>query len=190
MRHSWITCMFSHLTLFFSFVLPDFIWPWFCLSPMLLYLAAIHNSLEACWSNTCTRCSCGCKYLDKPDDPVSPSALAINVDPILSKVLHTESLLLHSVSVQQWFNTHSTGNCSLQRQQALITPLLWKSRHLLPPLFISSLFTCPFPPLSTPLGDLFVLRCHLSSASAFLLLFSSPAFFSPPLLLYFTWRRV
>lgn len=146
MRHSWITCMFSHLTLlssshFYCLTLFDLgsvclsnsLWMFFSQNPMLLYLAAIHNSLEACWSNTCTRCSCGYKYLDKPDDPVSPSALAINVDPILSKVLHTESLLLHSVSVQQWFNTHSTGNCSLQRQQALITPLLWKSRHLLPP---------------------------------------------------------
>lgn len=141
---------------------------------MLLYLAAIHNSLEACWSNTCTRCSCRYKYLDKPDDPVSPSALAINVDPILSKVLHTESLLLHSVSVQQWFSTHSTGNCSLQRQQALITPLLWKSRHLLPPLLY---FLTVYMPLSSSFHSFRWLICFvLSSFSRFR--FSSSVFFS------------
>lgn len=157
---------------------------------MLLYLAAIHNSLEACWSNTCTRCSCGYKYLDKPDDPVSPSALAINVDPILSKVLHTKSLLLHSVSVQQWFSTHSTGNCSLQRQQALITPLLWKSRHLLPPLLY---FLTVYMPLSSSFHSFRWLICFaLSSFSRFR--FSSSVFFSCfffiPRLLYCTWRRV
>lgn len=67
--------------------------------PMSLYLATGHDRLKMHLNNTC-RLHTNTDYLDKPDDPVSPSATAINLNPVQSKELYTES--------------HTVTQCTLQ----------------------------------------------------------------------------